>query len=408
MELTSRNANPISWVIFLATLSVVLFSLISVLFPAAIISDSQDVRDLEQLGIPKAGPEPFEAGIWAGPLIISNVIVFGIYIMYIKERLPKPIVRVFDKIFKFEISRKAALISVVVLLAIYVAGSAYELTAEEDWGDYQGIKDKIQNQTLEQEFRSFDVPLKFFLLSASVSLFDNIRVIPFLASIALLVTTYLVTVKVSNKRFAGIAALVVVMQSSLFLTYDSSATYENFWCLFYLLSLYLMYRFWPLSPVSYVMSALSKPLTLVFLPMSVVFILRASLKKRRKILILSSYLLVVLISMAFVFSLGINISGREEGFDSKEFWMGFTSFAYQLRGDGLIMLFLLPLVFGLFVASRKNVKNAESVMVLILGMLLTAPFLTGFTTETNQPYRFVPLVVFFAMGVGVLLSKRQA
>jgi hypothetical protein len=34
--------------------------------------------------------------------------------------------------------------------------------------------------------------------------------------------------------------------------------------------------------------------------------------------------------------------------------------------------------------------------------------LTGFTNQTNQPYRFMPLVVFFAIGVGVLLSKRES
>jgi len=39
---------------------------------------------------------------------------------------------------------------------------------------------------------------------------------------------------------------------------------------------------------------------------------------------------------------------------------------------------------------------------------LTAPILTGFTDQTNQPYRFVPLVVFFAVGVGVLLSKKKS
>ena len=47
-------------------------------------------------------------------------------------------------------------------------------------------------------------------------------------------------------------------------------------------------------------------------------------------------------------------------------------------------------------------------MVLIGGMLLIAPFLTGFSDQTNQPYRFVPLVTFFAIGVGVLLSKRAS
>jgi hypothetical protein len=334
--------------------------------------------------------------------------MFGIYVLYEKEKLPKSIVRIFERIFKFELSRKTSLIVVVILLSIYVAASANELTTEERWEDYQNVKDKVENQTLEKAFRSFDVPLKFFFLSASETLFDNIRAIPFLASIALLAATYFITAKMSGKRFAGIVALVILLQSNVFLSYDTSATYENFWILFYLLSLYLMYRFWPLSPVSYILSTLSKPLTLAFLPMSIFFILRANLKKKRKALILSSYLLVVLISMGFVASLGINVSGREEGFDSQEFWMGFTSFAYQLRGDGLIMLFLLPLVFGLFVLSRKNVKNAESLMILILGVLLTAPILTGFTVETNQPYRFVSLAVFFAMGIGILLSKRQA
>jgi len=57
---------------------------------------------------------------------------------------------------------------------------------------------------------------------------------------------------------------------------------------------------------------------------------------------------------------------------------------------------------------RSGIKHGESIMVLISGMLLMTPILTAFTNQTNQPYRFVPLVVFFAVGVGVLLSKRQA
>jgi len=47
------------------------------------------------------------------------------------------------------------------------------------------------------------------------------------------------------------------------------------------------------------------------------------------------------------------------------------------------------------------------VLVLIAGMLFSAPLVTGFTDITNQPYRFIPLVVFFAMGVGMLLSKKE-
>jgi len=39
-------------------------------------------------------------------------------------------------------------------------------------------------------------------------------------------------------------------------------------------------------------------------------------------------------------------------------------------------------------------------------MLLSAIFLPSFSDAINAPYRFIPLVVFFAMGVGVLLSKK--
>ncbi len=98
---------------------------------------------------------------------------------------------------------------------------------------------------------------------------------------------------------------------------------------------------------------------------------------------------------------------QQESFISDEFWIGFASFATQLRFDALVILFLIPLTIGLLFASTKN-KHAESMMVMIGGMLLITPFLTGFTDQTNQPYRFVPFVTFFAVGVGILLSKAKS
>jgi predicted benzoate:H+ symporter BenE len=166
----------------------------------------------------------------------------------------------------------------------------------------------------------------------------------------------------------------------------------------------MAYKFWPLSPVAYLLSIPSKALTAAFLPMSIYFILRSNISKKQKMITAG-------ITIGIILAGGIagtsTTQGTEEEFDAKEFQMGFTSFAYQLRSDGLVMLFMIPLVVGLFIVSRNGIKHGESMMVFISGMLLIAPILTGFTNQTNQPYRFVPLVVFFAMGVGVLLSKRQ-
>ena len=71
-----------------------------------------------------------------------------------------------------------------------------------------------------------------------------------------------------------------------------------------------------------------------------------------------------------------------------------------------MLLFMLPLIVGLFFKSRHGFRDSDSISFLILGMILSAIFLPAFSGAINVPYRFIPLVIFFAMGVGVLLSKR--
>ena len=89
-----------------------------------------------------------------------------------------------------------------------------------------------------------------------------------------------------------------------------------------------------------------------------------------------------------------------------KFSSGFADFNNSFRFDGLALVFMLPCIIGLFIASRNGIAHADSIMFFILTMLLSAPFLAGLTGTMNTPYRFLPLVVFFAIGVGVLLSKR--
>jgi hypothetical protein len=255
---------------------------------------------------------------------------------------------------------------------------------------------------------SFEPHVRFFFIKSSIVLFGNDRVIPLLASISLIIVTYFLTKTITQKRFAGIVSVVIIMQSNVFLIYDTTVSYTNFWILFYLLSLYMVYRFWPLSPVSYLLSIPSKALTAAFLPMSIYFILRSNISRKQKMITAGITAGIIFAGGAASIAGFSATQGTEEEFDAKDFWMGFTSFSYQLRFDGLVMLFMIPLMVGLFLVSRSGIKHGESIMVFISGMLLIAPILTGFTNQTNQPYRFVPLVVFFAIGVGVLLSKRQA
>lgn len=399
-----KNNHIITWIVFLFSISIVLISFVSVIFPALIqVSDTVIIP-----GIDPITPNPYETGVWSLGVIVSSIITFGLLFLYFKNKLPNFLQSLFTKLFTFEISKKSAFVILLVLLIIYISASSAELSSQKYYEDYTGVKNRIESWSPDQTINSFEPHVRYFFLKASTVLFGNDRVIPLLASTALLVVTYLITKTITQKRFAGIISVVILMQSNVFLAYDTTVAYTNFWILFYLLSLYLVYRFWFLSPVSYILSILSKFLTAVFLPMSVYFILRSNIPRKQKMIIAGITAGIILAGGTTSIGNFSATSETDEEFNPEEFWMGFVSFSYQLRFDGIVMLFMIPLMVGLFLVSKSGIKHGESVMVFISGILLIAPILTGFTNQTNQPYRFVPLVVFFAIGVGVLLSKRQA
>jgi len=405
-----KRPNFVGWAVFLFTISIVIISLISVVFPALIASNNSTVKALEEFGVVLLEVDAYQAGIWAGSLLAANFIVFVIAVLYFKKRLPESIAKAINFVFSFEVSKKVAFIALAALLVIYVGASAGELAVEEEWEDYVGLKKRVDNWSPEQVTTQFEPHVRYFFLWSSLLLFGNYAVIPFIASISLVLLTYFFTVKLTKKRFAGLVSAVILLQSNIFLTYDTTVSYTNFWIVFYLLSLYLILKAWPLSPLSYFLSIPSKAMTVMFFPMSLFFIYRTNISKIKKIVVAASTTAIILAGLIAASVYGINLSGgtgTQEEFDSDEFWLGFTSFSYQLRFDGLVLLFILPLIVGLFIASRHGFKHAESMMVLLGGMLLIAPLLTGYTDQTNQPYRFVPFVVFFAISVGVLLSKRK-
>jgi len=408
-KLLTSKTSFVCWIVFLFSLLIVLINLISVVLPALIASGDSTIIELQDLGIPLLPVDPFVIGVWAYPLIATNVIVFGFTILYFKKRLPIFLTRSINFIFNFEVSRKIAFLTILAVLTIYVVTNAGELTVEEHWQDFPALKEKVDEWSPDKIFLQFEPHFRYFLIWSSHTLFGYYTIIPFIASIALLLLTYFFTTMITSKRFAGIISMIVLHQSNVFLTYDSTVSYTNFWILLYLLSLLLVYKAWPLSPVSYLLSIFSKALTATFLPMSVFFIYRSNISKNKKIILSASSIAIILAGI--IVGSGTSVprtSGWEEGFDSDEFWLGFTSFSYQLRFDGLILVFILPLMVGLFLAARNGIAHADSILVLIGGILLTTPILTGFTDITNQPYRFVSVIVFFAVGVGVLLSKRKA
>jgi len=397
------QTTRITYLVFFGTLAIVLISLLSLFFPALLITVA--IGSERQV-------ESFEVGTWVGPFLAINIFILLFGIFYYKKLLPNKISNSFDFILKFEVSKKISMIIFGIIIVGYIIFTVNELSLNEidvfkDWEFIQKVLDNYPYEIDEVENDELKILyVKNFLLFLSQEVFLNVKIIPFVASIALISMTYFLTVKISHKRFAGLVAMLILIQSQTFLRYDTSATFSNFWTLFYVLSLYLIYKKWSLSPIAFIASILSKPLTIAFLPMTFLIIARSRLLRKTKMRITLSYVII------FVGILALLVMNVESGygdnltsFDHTDFWSGFSSWAFQMRIDGVVLVFLLPLTLGLFLRTRMGHVGAEHILILLGGILLSAPLLSAFTEFNIQPYRWIPLIVFFSIGVGTLLSK---
>jgi len=402
-KIDGKKNHLLSWIIFLPTLIIVLVTIILGMFPALLIIFSDKVRF-------SIGINPFEPGIWMFPILVSNTIIFATIILNQKNKLPQNLLSLFRFILNFEISHRTALVLIGILIGSYAILNVGELYTVEPWGDFPSLNVYLLNYSLD-ELNIAGKAIPYFLAYLSMLVFDSFRVAPFFASILCLYLTYMVTVQISKKRFAGIVALAIVLQSENFLIYDTTITYPILWIMFYLLALYFIFKSFPLSPISYISAVLSHALSLALFPITILFIALSNLPKRKKILSLSSYFAIIVISLVLVFMQIIPMAGfvslEVEGssIDVSRIIAAYASILTQFRYDGLIVLFLLPLVVCLFLTSKRGISNANSVLVLIGGMILLVSFVPAFTGMGNTPYRILPLVFFFAIGVGTLLSK---
>jgi len=401
------KTSKVSYVVFVISLVIVLSNLVALVFPSLIVT---------YLVGSEIGANPFEAGTWAIPLITINLVLLVFAIFYYKNLLPKFIRNGYNFLLNFEVSRNVAFVVVVGVMFFYIGYSVPDLfdAEEELWADFMRVELAVDNwpfgdpKEVDQTLHILYV--KNFFLKSSQILFDNFKVIPFIASASILLLTYFFTVEITKKRFAGIVAMGILFQSRTFLEFDTLAVYSNFWTLFYLLSLYLIYKKWYLSPLSFIASIFSKPLSAAYLPMTLFFIFRAEISRRKKFYILISYAIIVVIAIAGIFILDIDLGGGvtsgKISFDYIEFWSSLTIWGFQLRADTLFLLFVLPVTVGLFLKSRKGILQADSIQILITGTIFVMPLLAALTLTNLHPYRFVPLVVFFAIGVGTLLAQK--
>ncbi len=377
--------NIIVWLVFITGFTIILFSMISVIFPGLLISLIGDSEFLE----------PFEMSMMGIPVIVVNVIVISLIILHKKQILPNSILSYIKKIFSFDLSQKQSLIFLIIILGIYVGISANEIKVYElnQYGDFLIVERAIEiwpDQNSENKYVTEQLSrhVRMALLVASEEIFDNVKIIPYLASILLLVTSYFLTIKFSKKNFTGLIAVILILQSSTFFTYDTIAVYENFWVLFYVLSIYLIFQKPKISSISYILSIFSKAITILMLPITITVTLLSDIPRKNKIFVIFTNIIVAIVSIT-IFQFSDTIYGNVIDVNPSEFLIGFSTLAFNLRFDIFLLLFLLPVSIGLFVKARNGCVNAISLMVLMCGTILVTPVLemiTNFYSTSIQSF----------------------
>ena len=403
---TDLQSNRIVIPIFIATIIVIFLIYIPIVFPALFSSLVGSYSDTIK--------NPFEFGHQAFILIISNVIILGFGFAYYKQKLPIQLQNIIERVRSFEISKKTTIIVFFIIMGIYIGLSAPELFLDEalQWDDYIVLETALElwpdgesdNPYIQEQNDRY---VRMFLLDTSLNTFQNIKFLPFIASIAVVFFTYLLTTQICQKRFAGIISMIVLLQSNIFLKYDTIAVYENFWVLFYLISLYVLKKGWFLSPIFYILAVFSKAYVAPFFIMTLFSTYRSKISRKTKLAILLSYVVIIITAVVVIFT-GETLYPKVFEIDPPSLILGFAATAFQFRSDLFILVMLLPVSIWLFILAKNRLKEADSILFLIFGTILAGPVLVMMTYFYEVlPYRLIPLIVFVAIGIGLFFSKRS-
>ena len=187
-----KKYNIAILIISAIALVTIILRLISVIFPALIISIIGDNEFLVA----------YEIGSMGIPLLVTNIVIFSFLILHFKHVLPNVIETKIKWIFSHDLSKKNSLIFLIIILGIYIAFTVNELSIYEftQYGDFGYVEDTLKIWP----FGETDIPflqeqssrhVRMALFVASVEIFNNIKIITYLASILLLVVTYFLTIK---------------------------------------------------------------------------------------------------------------------------------------------------------------------------------------------------------------------
>lgn len=302
-----------------------------------------------------------------------------------------------------DIKKEHTILIIFAVIGVWGVITIPELYNQKDYPDYDFFTIETQQWTPQKILSGYDLHVRDALGKFSDEYLGNIKIVPFILSGCLLGVTYLLGTQLSGKRYGGILALCFVTASGIFRAFDTSAVYANGWSLFFIMSLYFIRKQWYLNPVFFVLSLLSKPLAILFLPAVIVWIIKEQMPLQRKIALGIFYCFIVIFMLigskyyGQYHELPFNLEGFLDGLDDWIFFFLVPDFWVSVTMP-MVMLFLAILW-------KKGIGQTTILLVSMLNLSLFNAILQGLTDDIwGEPYRFIPLLVITGSSLGVIVE----
>lgn len=268
----------------------------------------------------------------------------------------------------------------------------YVITAPNVVSDQELLLSGFANHTINSEWK--EKPGEVYGLLASKALTGNYHTFSILSSVALLLVTYLLAFKITGNRMTSIISVMVLDLSRTFLWYSDSIPYPGFWSVLFFMSLY-PFKNKLIKPISFITSFVMKAQALAFLPLTIL----QEKDKRIKI-----FYIVMGIGAAVLAS--VLKWTRVDGFNPHNLVPPYVVFEIILQ-DFWLIIGVFPLGAVLFYLYRKKIDWAGTILGGMLWSLFFQYVLALFTTYGAFSERMLSFVVFFALGIGLIISKKD-
>jgi len=317
---------------------------------------------------------------------------------------------VLERLSNIEISKKRFYLALVGLVFIYVLVSFHEINIPDCIGymrcfDVDRRERELYRWNFDENFiENFNLrySLTMLLLAVSRDLFGSPRIFTLASSVMFLVLVALVGRDVSKSRFFGLVALVFMSIDPIFLRYDSSITYPNFWVTAFMFSVYLCLRKTITCFLPYLFSIPLKILTVLYFP---VILFVGAWEVKRKIGLLVVFFAVILVALAYAVFTEDPLLGNTKGFSPYWFVYGLGMWAYDVKDNPVFLGFIFVSLFGLIILRKYNVEHSRAMLWSILYFLVNPAIYSGFSTFTIEPYRFFVMFAFVYISIAMVLKN---